>query len=146
VAANECCRTAIAAWRGDSMFVWFANPHGGPYFAIYDPGADRWVEYSHKPDLDHYNGGAATAWTGTGFVFWGGEEGEGANSAWNDGAIFDSASGSWQRLAPSGLDARWSVPGVWTGSQFIVWGGSAQRDSAEGRHYYAAADGAIFTP
>ena len=145
-AANSCCTAAIAMWRGDSMFVWYADPFGGPYFAIYDPGADRWVEYTDKPDLGHYSGRAATASTGSRFIFWGGAQGEGANSAWLDGAIFDSASGTWQRLAPSGLDARSAVTGVWTGSQFIVWGGSSQRDGEEGREYYAAADGAIYTP
>lgn len=143
-AANECCSTAIAAWRGDSMFVWYANPYRGPYFAIYDRGADRWVEYTHKPDLGHYNGDGANASTGTGFVFWGGAQGEGANRSWNDGAIFDSASGSWERLALSGLDARSQLSGVWTGTQFLVWGGFAMTPDPDVR-YYAAADGAILT-
>jgi N-acetylneuraminic acid mutarotase len=136
----------FAAWRGTSLFVWYADSYAGQYFSIYDPGGDTWSDFADRPPFEHNSEVAATAWTGTGFVFWGGFQGEGANSSWNDGAVFDSSRGSWERLAAVELTPRMELAGVWTGSEFIVWGGSAQRDTAQGRVYYAAADGARWRP
>jgi hypothetical protein len=45
------------------------------------------------------------------------------------GSLFDQATGEWHRLPDSPLDARIDPASVWTGDEFLVWGGS---DMGEG--------------
>ncbi len=46
--------------------------------------------------------------------------------SWNDGALFEPASGKWRMLPPSPLSPRAPVAVVWTGSEVLVWGDTSR--------------------
>jgi hypothetical protein len=58
--------------------------------------------------------------------------------SWNDGALFEPASGKWRMLPASPLSPRVPVAVVWTGSEVLVWG-----DTSRSR---ALRDGAAYDP
>jgi len=69
---------------------------------------------------------------------WGGAR-EGVGTLYNDGALIDLSTGSVSIVSPAPLDPRLFVSVVWTGAEFIVFGG---QDFAFG----AFADGAAYDP
>jgi hypothetical protein len=121
-----------AVWTGSRMIVW--GGVGWPYFpgraqrllgngAAYDPARDRWRRIPAGPLRPRR--GQAAVWTGSRMVVWGGEiRGRGPRTRRaSDGAIYDPARRSWQKLARAPI--RW-LPGtqaIWTGEQMVVWTG-----------------------
>lgn len=83
--------------------------------------------------------GAASAWTGKELLVWGGVTFNGSENRWlADGAALDPVANRWRPLPAAPLVARGDPAAVWTGSEMLVWGGSA----AEERFV----DGAAFNP
>jgi hypothetical protein len=62
-------------------------------------------------------------------------------TARNDGAAYDPVADRWEALGQGPLAARARTSGIWTGREFIVWGG-------EGDYSHRAQfdDGAAYTP
>jgi hypothetical protein len=85
---------------------------------------------------------AATAWTGTQMLVWGGSSSDGEHS-YADGAAYDPLAHQWQVLPAGPLSARSSAASVWTGSQLFVWGGDLASDAQQQK---AADDGALYDP
>lgn len=131
-----------AVWTGREMLVWGgASCQGGcagrdlqPHAdgAAYDPSTDTWRPLPRSPLAARM--GALAVWSGRELIVWGGKAGEGFVA---DGAAFDPAANRWRSLPPSPLAGRLGtppgtvaqVPGVWTGTEMLVWGEGAGIDS-----------------
>jgi hypothetical protein len=143
---------AFAVFAAGAAFAWrtFApdvvrveEPTVGPAPAsAFDGLPAEWTELPPPPEV---RTGAATAWTGTELIVWGGHAGFDERSVAADGFAFDAMSRSWDSLSPSPLEARTLVASAWTGSELLVWGGW------RGTYGYAFAqglldDGAAYDP
>lgn len=53
---------------------------------------------------------------------------------------FDPLAGEWRMLAESPLDARTDAASIWTGTEWIVWGGNGASTFADGAAYNPATD------
>jgi N-acetylneuraminic acid mutarotase len=134
---------AAVAWTGKEMLVWGGEncagaacpsdqaPHLGDG-AAYTPGTDKWRRLSAAPLAGRE--AAATAWTGTELLVWGGTTGQAVMA---DGAAYDPARNRWRTMAGSPLAARTASASAWTGKELLVWGGS---DLADGAAYDPATD------
>ena len=115
---------------------------------VYDIPSDRWAPVATSPLADPFRDGKAHAWTGNRVVLWGGgrytsEADAPPNEVPADpaGMTYDPAADRWTPLPPSPIPSRARTRGVWTGGEFIVWGGeSAFQQRIE------HADGAAWTP
>jgi N-acetylneuraminic acid mutarotase len=114
----------------------------------WEPAGDRWVTVAPGPFVDTAVEGEAEAWTGTRIMVYGGGEyggGDGPEAppatARAGGAAYDPAADRWEPLSGSPLAARARATAIWTGREFIVWGGEA--DSS---HRAQFDDGAAYTP
>jgi hypothetical protein len=99
--------------------------------SVYDPQTDSWqrmsVDNAPEGRIEH-----SAIWTSFGrndsihkFFVWGGcTDGDGCQRYLNDGGIYDIETSNWQTVnskdAPS---ARSHHSVVWTGEEFLIWGG-----------------------
>ncbi len=130
----------MSAWTGSKWIVWGGNAWGGGVLgngAIFDPALGTWTPMS-SVNAPSARKDFQTAWTGTRFLIWGGTTG---NSI-GDGRLYDPATDKWTTMAGPGRPGyttnRTDFTGVWTGTEFIVWGGQS------GGIYWD--DGAIYNP
>ena len=126
-------QSAAVVWTGSKMLVWggaLSNNSPTVYDSggLYDPAADSWTPTSlagAPPAATLAQG----AWTGTQMVVWGGRGTGGDNNgvALDTGGIYTPATDSWTATSLVGAPlARANHSAVWTGSQFIVFGGQAE--------------------
>ncbi|HEY3238105.1 MAG TPA: hypothetical protein VGL92_00980 [Acidimicrobiia bacterium] len=115
---------------------------------VYDPQADRWATVAASPFADPFLDGKARAWTGNRVLLWGGGRYTGdAEAPPTDvprdpaGMAYDPAADRWTPLPPAPIASRARTRGVWTGAEFLVWGGEG---AYQERVQYA--DGAAWTP
>jgi hypothetical protein len=67
---------------------------------------------------------AATAWTGSELLVWGGYEYVGGDEdPGADGFVFDAATRRWEPMPQSPLEGRSGSSFAWTGSELLIWGG-----------------------
>lgn len=130
----------MSAWTGSKWIVWGGHAWGGGVLgtgAIFDPALGTWTPMS-SVNAPSARQDFQTAWTGTRFLIWGGTTG---NSI-GDGRLYDPATDKWTTMAGPGRPGyttnRVDFSGVWTGTEFIVWGGQS------GGIYWD--DGAIYNP
>ena len=120
---------AAHVWTGTQLLIWGGENCAGaacPTFraphladgAAYTPSSDAWRRL--PPSRLSARAPAATAWTGTEMLVWGGVNGE---EFFADGAAYDPARDRWRPLAASPLPARDGASSVWTGRELLVWGG-----------------------
>lgn len=116
----------VMVWTGARLLVWGGRNAGGLLAdgALYDPATDTWtaLALSGAPAARFC---AAAAWTGESLLVWGGR---GPTGELDTGARlrFNEAGQpvSWEALPTSGAPAaRADHTAVWTGQQFLVWGG-----------------------
>jgi hypothetical protein len=108
-----------------------------------DLAAELPVGWSELPAPPEVRSGAATAWTGSELLVWGGYEYVGGNEDPDAGGFaFDVATRTWQPLPPSPLEGRSDMAFAWTGRELLIWGGwdGGFRDPP----YFG--DGAAFDP
>ncbi|MBI3098035.1 MAG: hypothetical protein HYY93_07305 [Planctomycetes bacterium] len=119
-----------AAWTGSRVFVWSGtNPGNTIYYntgGLYDPVGDSWTTTS----VDGAPAGRmnpSCVWTGSRILIWGGDS---ATPAHGDGALYDLATNAWTPMSSAGAPTArtrhgiaQTVPGVWTGTNLLVWGG-----------------------
>jgi len=112
----------------------------------WDAAGNRWTPTAPSVFADPFLEGKAQAWTGSRVMFWGG----GTSDTPGDvppatvlpgGAIYDVASDRWDTLPAAPLAPRARGSAVWTGREFIVWGGEADYN-----HRAQFDDGAALTP
>lgn len=127
---------AAIAWTGEDLLVWGGESCAGadcpsdsaPHLAdgaAYRPATDTWRKLAASPLTAREP--AATAWTGTELLVWGGTTGTAPVA---DGAAYDPGHDRWRALAPSPLSPRTGSAAAWTGREMIVWGGGDQADGA----------------
>lgn len=88
---------------------------------------------------------AATVWSGTEMLTWGGWEWGSdwgaADRVLDDGVAYDPAAGKWRDLAAGPLAGRGAATATWTGSEMLIWGGYRRGDIfSDGAAYDPAAD------
>ncbi|MGH7272577.1 MAG: hypothetical protein ACREJ3_19280, partial [Polyangiaceae bacterium] len=141
-----------AVWTGTEMIIW----GGDGYFnaqssdtvladgAAYNPATDTWRPIRPAPDTGLYD--AASVWTGTEMIVWGGKDKYGPGYS-NRGYRYTPATDRWQYMTTVGAPAQRLFPGgTWTGRSLVVWGGLAFGDFApwltDGAQWFPeAADG-----
>ncbi len=141
-------RTSFAsAWTGSELVVWGGErvPTRGsaPWLddgAAYDPQRDRWRRLAPSPLRGR--SGAASAWTGSELVVWGGATGEqgGGVRVLADGAAYDPRADRWRRLPPAPLGGRLQATAATIAGQVVILGGF---DEHFGQR---RTDGAVYDP
>lgn len=83
--------------------------------------------------------GASSVWTGKELLVWGGSTLVTSENRWlADGAALDPVANRWRPLPPAPIGPRSEAATVWTGSEMVVWGGTANSQMLT--------DGAAFNP
>ncbi len=125
---------AITVWTGHQLVVWgglnFDFTSAYPDGARLDPRTGTWQRLPAAPVPAR--GYAGASWSGREVLLWGGETGTSAQATASvgfvsvgQGAAYDPETNRWRALPLSPLRAKSSPSAVWTGSIFIVIGGSA---------------------
>jgi hypothetical protein len=118
---------ASIVWAGQRLLVWSGYPVGGTTQdgadgVSYDPIANQWQPIASAPIGNRSQ--AATLWTGTAMLVWGGQSNHGvAESALANGALYDPSRNEWTLLPPAPLRARWAPAAAWTTNQALIVGG-----------------------
>jgi N-acetylneuraminic acid mutarotase len=112
----------------------------------WDAAGNRWSSVAPGQFADPLLEGKAQAWTGSRMMFWGGGTADSPADAppatvTPAGAAYDAVADRWEALPPSPLAPRARAAAVWTGREFIVWGGEADYS-----HRQQFDDGAAYTP
>ena len=120
---------------------------GGDDEALDDlPASRQWRPMRQSPLVAR---SAALVWTGKQMLVWGGYTctanpcNQGVNQQpLNDGAAYDPATDQWRPLAPSPLSPRGAATTRWTGTELLVWGGTAgsEQSLSDGAAYNLATD------
>jgi N-acetylneuraminic acid mutarotase len=112
----------------------------------WDQPGDRWSIIAAGPFSDPYLEGKAQAWTGSRVILWGGGTTESPGDVppakvTPGGSAYDPGADRWEPLPAGPLTARARAMAVWTGREFVVWGGEGPYD-----HRAQFDDGAAYTP
>jgi hypothetical protein len=84
---------------------------------------------------------AASAWTGTEMIVWGGATTTGpTTSLMSDGAAYSPTTHRWTKLPPAPLVAREDAVSAWADGRLVIWGGDPGVDRG------ALRDGATYDP
>ncbi|HEX5937125.1 MAG TPA: hypothetical protein VFZ75_05470 [Actinomycetota bacterium] len=120
---------AFAVFAVAVAFAWdIANPDRlptpRPAPAAVDLAAELPTGWSELPAPPENRSGAATAWTGSELLVWGGYEFVGSNEDPQAGGFaFDPLEQRWTALPASPLTGRSDPAFGWTGSELLIWGG-----------------------
>ncbi len=138
---------ALAVFAAAAVFAWdLSHPdrHVGPKpVPAVDLAAELPEGWSELPAPPEVRSSAATAWTGSQLLVWGGYEYVGSTEDPDaDGFAFDAVTRRWEPLPPSPLEGRSGAAFAWTGGELLIWGGwdGGFRDPP----YFG--DGAAFDP
>ena len=121
--------------------------------AIYSPSDNTWQKMS-TTGAPSGRADASFVWTGTEsndatknklIVFGGCAQGDGCDVKFNDGGIYDPTTNQWESITPQPLAPRFHHSMVWTGSEFIVWGGRPANDGTANEPA-PLGDGGIYNP
>jgi beta-lactamase regulating signal transducer with metallopeptidase domain/N-acetylneuraminic acid mutarotase len=138
-------RTAHSVvWTGHELVVWGGGARnsfkqsGGRY----DPFTDTWrpISTNGAPQGRWHH---AAAWTGTEMIVWGGRGNFFARNNQGDGARYDPKTDIWKPMNAQGAPApRSQMAAVWTGREFIVWGGRGDDETVfrDGARYNPETD------
>ncbi|HJQ99924.1 MAG TPA: MopE-related protein [Candidatus Polarisedimenticolaceae bacterium] len=85
--------------------------------------------WSALPSVPDPMSDALYAWTGTRLIVW--------SPFLRSGGLYDPATDEWTLMNPAGTTQRSFATAIWTGSQFVVWGG---RDDNAGGTYFATGE------
>jgi N-acetylneuraminic acid mutarotase len=131
---------------------------GDSYFndgAIYDPSSDSWKKIANK-NAPRARAEPLAIWTANKgmpqfinkMILWGGcHKNDACELRFNDGAIYDPASDSWDTITGSErIAARVHHGGVWTGKRLVVWGGHPNIDPNGTYLPDPLGDGGIYNP
>jgi N-acetylneuraminic acid mutarotase len=119
---------STGAWTGKRLLIWGGLDGTKPFAravlqdgASYDPVGDAWVSMS-SVGAPTGRSGAATAWTGTELLVFGGAGPDGDSI--NDGAAYNPDTDTWRPIAPAPNPAPDGSSSVWTETELFVWGPS----------------------
>jgi Galactose oxidase, central domain len=127
---------ALGVWDGTFLLTW-----SGTYLGLktdgrlYEPNGDRWSAMQSSGDPDPRSApNRQTGWSARikpRVTLMLGGFGGSTNNFLTDGGIYNSTTNAWSSVAawPSGASHLWGV-GVWTGTEFVLWGGRSGTTSA----------------
>ena len=127
--APDARNAAAGVWTGSRVLIWGGSTYNGTYKvhntgALYDPVANAWTPTSTTgaPSPREF---FAYDWTGNTLIVWGGcTDDPTCGESTYTGGQYDPAANTWVVTELTGApNARGLVEGVWTGKEFIVWGG-----------------------
>lgn len=99
------------------------------------------------PELGIVAAGLAYAWSGTELLIWGEATQEDEDGHPITAAAYSPEDGTWRNISPRGvLEGGRYAGSVWTGSEWIVWGGRSAEDAGSADEYRVVAGGARFDP
>jgi beta-lactamase regulating signal transducer with metallopeptidase domain/N-acetylneuraminic acid mutarotase len=140
-------RTAHSVvWTGRELLVWgggarnFFHATGGRY----DPEMDTWkaISTNGAPSGRWQH---AAQWTGKEMIVWGGRVNFYPTNHYQNGARYNPATDTWTPMNTKGAPtARSQMSSVWTGREFIVWGGRG--DGGPNAYDQPLNDGARYNP
>lgn len=132
-----------SVWTGSEMFVWGGMINGSGTTVVndgklYNPATNGWRNVSASPLQPRRD--LCAFWTGSEVLVWGGTRPGVANL--NDGALYNPATDTWRMMSGvNGPATRQEVGmSVWTGKEFITWGGLAVGAGNDGGRYDLATD------
>ena len=135
-----------AVWTGSEMIVWGgANTGNFNDGGRYNPAGDSWKPVT-RTGAPAFRASHTAVWTGSEMIVWGGSRNDGTSPYLNDGARYNPADDTWTPMSTVGAPrGRAYHTAVWTGSEMIVWGGSAYPGSTpdvlnDGGRYDPASD------
>jgi hypothetical protein len=142
---------ALAVGAAAVTFAWQAiRPGPRPLPTLPRPAADPFADFAEGwtglPPPPDVRTGAATGWTGSQVLVWGGylyAGTEGTEDTLADGYVWDPLTGRSEVLPPSPLDGRANPAYAWTGTELLIWGGWKQGAGASFEYFD---DGAAFNP
>ena len=119
-----------ALWTGSRMTIWGGQDDNGMANTggRYDPAANTWTTTTTTgAPAARFNHTAV--WTGTQMVIWGGADYFDSSVHFDGGGRYNITNDTWAAIAatpPSGDPGpRQKATAVWTGAEFIVWGGES---------------------
>ena len=146
-------RTAhTAVWTGTEMIVWGGATGAGPSLLStafntgyrYNPSTDTWVSTSTGPGVPERRRFHSAVWTGSEMIVWGGEDTLNLQTIqFSTGGRYVPGTDTWTPTGggPNLPSARHGHLGVWTGSQMIIYGGTAPGgDPISGARYHPGSD------
>lgn len=129
-------------WTGTEMFVWGGAANSGTAVLndgkLYNPATNGWRNIAASPLQPRRDFSAI--WTGSEVLVWGGTRPGVANL--NDGALYHPATDTWRMMSSVNSPAPRQEVGqsVWTGKEFITWGGVTVGAGNHGGRYDVASD------
>ncbi|HYV86157.1 MAG TPA: hypothetical protein VFB49_09615 [Patescibacteria group bacterium] len=123
-----------AVWTGTELILWSGLIRPGIYNdswanagGRYNPVTDSWIPIASDTTVPRARNHAATVWTGTEMIVWGGQVGPYGPEFLGTGGRYDPATDSWTgtSIDPATPSPRAGATAVWTGTEMVVWGGSA---------------------
>ena len=120
---------AFAVFAGAAVFAWNlshpdVDPTPRPQPAV-DLASELPTGWSELPAPPEVRSGAATAWTGSELLVWGGYEfvGSGDEDPDADGFVYDADPRRWASMPAAPLQGRSDTAFAWTGRELLIWGG-----------------------
>ncbi len=112
---------AVAVWTGDRVLVWGGGPENSQVAymngALYDPANDTWTDEIIAPLARR---APIALYTGSRVLIWGGSSG-GSPIA---GGFLYNPGGAWTQMSTANApNARTNAGYVWSGTEFILFGG-----------------------
>jgi len=115
----------LTAWTGsEALFIGGDNPDLSllvSYATAYNPTTDSWRIIA-SPPIGFITSRSPAVWDGTRLLVWPGDGG-GASMPITPIA-YDATTDTWTSLPQPPVERRQSAASVWTGSEWIVWGGT----------------------
>ena len=120
---------ALVEWTGTEMLLIGGQTPDGfvPVSSglAYDPATDTWRTFLTPPS-GFISDRSPAAWTGTDLLVWPSDGGD--SSIVITPFAYNPTSDSWRTLPEPPLKRRGQSASVWTGAEWIVWGGSTGQD------------------
>lgn len=118
-------KSSSAVWTGTEMLIAQGDSTADTSQGWrYNPTTNLWTAMS-TTNAPSPRRQAASAWTGTELIVWGGYNYFVSGQVMADGARYNPTTDTWTPMSAIGApDARYLCTGVWTGSRFFIYGGS----------------------
>jgi N-acetylneuraminic acid mutarotase len=141
----HCRERFVSAWSGTDLLIFGGGHNSLGLYQGFEDGARYDVNANSWTPLPLFNMpipefAAASAWTGSKWIVWGGSGGGSASPLNSFGALYDPMTDAWTLTSAMGAPTgRVLHTAIWSGSEMIVWGGSNVSVASLG-------DGARYSP
>ena len=121
VAGDVPLLSPIVVWTGNEVLAvgWTATGRPRTVAAALSLDTGEWTILADAPAPDKLWSSDAWAWSGTELLVLSGNHGMETATA----QAFNPATGEWRMLTPAPLGPRYSAASVWTGTEWLIWGG-----------------------